>query len=749
MASRIRTLDFLPEIFKTTTNAQFLAATLDQLVAQPNIKKIQGYIGSKFGYGVNATDRYVTEPTKTRTDYQLDPGVIFLKENNSTAKDFISYPGIIDALSLEGGLTADNNRLFNSQFYSWDSFTNLDTIINFNQYYWLPEGPERVVVASNIVYNAENFIVQPEANYYLISSESLVNPSANPTLTLLRGGEYTFTVNQLTQFWIQGEPGVTGLSPTERNVQTRDVYGVTNNGATNGVVTFNVPQKNALDDFIFPGNNTVGVVSTLPFDQVNGAQVNEIGGIDGVTALAGLTVMFYNTGVPDESGDNADVSATFYTISLLGDIDNPQIQLTATSAIPTNQKITATYGFEWVNRNFYRSTIGVITLQPYNSAILDKLYYQDGTIPGRVGVINLIENNITNQINVETDILGKTNYTAKNGVVFTNGLKVIFQGDIYPESFNNVEFYVEGVGTAIELIPVTTLVSPGLFAAGSYIPYDTTPYDMSNYDSNLYIPINPDYITIARNSINRNAWSRSNRWFHIDVINATATYNNAPELVTEYTQLGNKAKRPIIEFYPNLKLFNSGAVGKNPIDFIDTKTTDAFTYVAGQPNYYPDTAGYTTANATIAPVTGAIIKTATATISLINQVVLDNTTGLHVNDTITFTGTAFGGISTSPTNNSNLYYVLEIVNSTNIIISATNQGTPVTVTSSSGSMSASVYPYSTTITAPSTDVFGLFTIGQYITDSTGLLPSITFITNVSTVSSNTVITVLLALQLHQ
>ena len=43
MASRIRILDFLPEIFKTKTNAQFLAATLDQLVAQPNIKRIQGY----------------------------------------------------------------------------------------------------------------------------------------------------------------------------------------------------------------------------------------------------------------------------------------------------------------------------------------------------------------------------------------------------------------------------------------------------------------------------------------------------------------------------------------------------------------------------------------------------------------------------------------------------------------------------------------------------------------------------------
>ena len=101
MATRIRTLNFLPEIFKTASNSQFLAATLDQLVAQPNTQKIQGYIGSKFGYGVNAKDYYVTEPTKTRTDYQLDPGVVFLKENDTTAKDFISYPGIIDTLKLQ------------------------------------------------------------------------------------------------------------------------------------------------------------------------------------------------------------------------------------------------------------------------------------------------------------------------------------------------------------------------------------------------------------------------------------------------------------------------------------------------------------------------------------------------------------------------------------------------------------------------------------------------------------------------
>jgi hypothetical protein len=774
MATRIRTLNFLPEIFKTPTNSQFLQATLDQLVAEPNTKKIEGYVGSKFGYGVNAKDYYVTEPTKVRTDYQLDPGVAFLKENDTTATDFISYPGIIDSLKLEGALTDNNNRLFNSQFYSWDSFTNLDKIINFNQYYWLPTGPERVVVSTDIVYNSAAYVVQSLPNEYLISSETLTTPSSNPSLTLLRGGTYTFTVNQTTQFWIQGEPGVTGYSLTQHNVQTRDVYGVENNGARNGVVTFTVPQKDALNEYNFPVGPAIGVVSNLPFSQVNGALVNTIGGIDGVTALDGLTVMFYNTGVPDEvayanqfydqttydqdggvtynastdfpgssvfndnyeGGYYTTVNQNFYTIKLIGDQANPQIQLTPAGPIPNNQKIIPLYGTEYANRGFYRNSIGTISLIPYNSAILDRLYYQDGSSPNKVGILKIVDSNVTNTLDILTQILGKKQYTAPNGVVFTNGLKVLFQGAIYPESYNNVEYYVEGVGTAIELIPVTTLVTPGLFSEGTYIPYDTLSYDVGNYDSSLNIPVEQDYITIARNAINKNAWSRSNRWFHIDVINATAKYNNSPDLVTQLATLNNKAKRPIIEFYPNLRLFNSGVYGKAPIDFIDTRNTDAFSQVVGQPNYYPDVAGYTTYNATIAPVTGAITtKTATATTAISNEITLSNATGVHINDTIVFGGTVFGGIASGTT-----YYITNIVGS-NITVSTTKQGTNVSLTTSSGSMTTSIYPYSTTITIPTADVSGSFNVGQYISDSTNLLPLITFVTDVTVVGTDTIITV--------
>ena len=698
MATRIRTLNFLPEIFKTTTNSQFLNATLDQIVDQPNTKRIEGYIGSRFGYGVNAKNYYVTEPTKTRTDYQLDPGVVFLKKDTGTSQDFISYPGIIDGLELEGALTGDNNRLFNSQFYSWDSFTNLDKIINFNQYYWIPEGPEAVTVSTETVYNATDYIITSTPNGYLVTATGQSQGSTNPTITLLRGGTYSFNVSQNSQFWIQGMPGVTGYDPTQPNVQTRDVLGVDNNGAEVGVVTFNVPFKNAQDQYDFPGNNRVDVVSTLPFDQVNGVLVSSLeNGIDGITSLEGLTLMFYNTGIQSlvdagefeigstytintigttdftligatsntigesfiatgigagngtaivltgyvskfydtttydeetsssvspnggapytppgnitnfanyEGGYYTDISATFYTITYEGDPTNPVIRLVDSGTIPFEERITANFGTEYISKTFYRNTSDGINLIPYLSSLLDTLYYQDGTSNNKVGKIRLISSNTTNRIDVVTDIIGKTNYTSPNGVVFTNGLKVIFSGEIYPASYENVRFYVEGVGTAIELIPVTDLIAPEPFTSGTYIPYDTTPYDIGNYDVNLYIPVTPDYITIARNSIDKNAWSRSNRWFHIDVIDATASYNNNPELISLYATSDNKAKRPIIEFYPNLRMFDSGVVGKPPIDFIDFRTTDAANQVAGQENYYPDVEVYTSYTAIIAGVVG-------------------------------------------------------------------------------------------------------------------------------------------------
>ena len=720
--ARIRTLDFLPEIFQTPTNSEFLAATLDQLVNPPETLKIQGYVGSKLGYGINATNKYVVEPTKTRTDYQLEPGVVFTKKDESIAKDAIGYTGILDSIGLDGGITDNNSQLFESQFYSWDSFVDLDKLINYNQYYWLPEGPPAVTISNSTVFLSDNFVVLDLPNSYNIFRQGSTSSATNPTLTLLRGGTYNFAVNQDTQFWIQGEPGVTGFPSTQPNLSTRNIFGVSNTGAQQGVVTFNVPNKDAQNEYNFPATTNVDLVSNAPFSQINGKRLAELAnGIDGVTGINGLTVMFYNTGIENEIGyvssyfgeTNYDINSNlvdpiqvtisntagtlltltgvtndifkvtdpetgqsvfanptitfsspaiggvipgqvyyvnnlvgstqfsisetlggptlsfstqsglmpalvnqglyeegfyttvnqnFYRVEYVGNPNDPVLRLKPAGTIPSDTRINATFGTEFIGLGFFKNINGIIDLIPYVTANKDVLYYQDGTNPNKVGIIRLIENNVTNTLDVEADILGKKTYISNNGVTFTNGLKLSFNGDVIPRSYLTGEYYISGVGTAIELIPTSALVCPERFTSALYNPYGVEPYDESNYDRDLFVPIDKDYITIARNSISKNAWSRSNRWFHVDVIKATANYNDNAEIVNLLASQENKANRPILEFYPNLRLFQSGAVGKNPVDFFDVRQTDALSDVVGSKAYYPDVEVYTSYTSTINPV---------------------------------------------------------------------------------------------------------------------------------------------------
>ena len=272
--ARVRSVDFLPEIFQTPVNRQFLAATLDQLIQEPKFQKTQGFVGRRVGPGVNPEDRYVIEPTKTRNDYQLEPGVIGLEPGTNNINDVITYPGINDALRLQGAYTNNSDRLYTSEYYAWDPFVDFDKFVNYQQYYWLPSGPLDVDVSSSTVLATDNFAVTRANGTYTFSGVA----GTNPALTLLRGGSYTFQVAQndkqninfrvqnrgISAYLINYEPNptltlvrgntytftlsLTGLFPffiktlpSLGNINTYD-SGVTNNGASIGTVTFVVPQ---------------------------------------------------------------------------------------------------------------------------------------------------------------------------------------------------------------------------------------------------------------------------------------------------------------------------------------------------------------------------------------------------------------------------------------------------------------------------------------------------------------------------
>jgi hypothetical protein len=771
--AQVRTVDFLPEIFQTPVNTQFLAATLDQLVQEPQFVKTQGYVGQRVGPGVNPDDSYVVEPTASRTDYQLEPGVVLLKPNNTPwyqladteIADVITFPGINDSIALQGGYTNNSDRLYKSPYYCWDPFVDFDKMVNYNEYYWLPEGPNAVDVYASLIPTESAFNVTRDNGYYTFSGV----PGDNPILTLVRGGNYLFNVAQndvdtityrvtnqgnsfyvidylqnpaLTLvrgntyifnlnldgnypffiktklslgnidvfdegvtnngatfgtvtftvpqdapdtlyyisgtefnmngtfsivdatagtgpgFWIQAAPGVTGTMPGNPNISSRTVLGVTNNGADLGTVQFNVPQKNA-QSFYYNLNDlgNIGLVnSKIPFDQINNVFLEDFftthpHGIDGITDLNNKTMIFVGdaqtsgwfdvsqfdplvrttppyvsesisyddspydqqtyaqitdvivSGSPDPldgapgsydvlefaQSTPIDDSAIRYSIWMINyvtaDDGRQYIQLNSFKQVPTLSKMHVQYGNEWSNTQWYKDAVGYFQEVPLLTAAMDTLYYQDGLDPEMFGVIQLIDQKDNATLNVD-DIIGQKNYTSPNGIVFTNGLKVTLLGSVTPTSYQDNTYYVEGVGSSIQLLPVTNFVTPETYTQSLTIPYDSTPYDVGNYAATLNAPVIPDYLTINRSSPDLNPWSRSNRWFHIDVIRQSATYNNAPLAVDN----SFRAKRPILEFRGGTKLFDFGTEGKQPVNIIDLTQRDAFLNVEGQTSY--DVDGY-------------------------------------------------------------------------------------------------------------------------------------------------------------
>ena len=718
--ARVRSVDFLPEIFQTDANRQFLAATLDQLIQEPKFKKTQGFIGRSVGSGVNPNDRYVIEPNKTRADYQLEAGIVSLEPDTNRVRDVMTYPGILDAVSYQGGNATRPDRLFESQYYTWDPFVNWDTFINFSQYFWIPGGPTEVDVAATGVPATDNFAVDRASGVYTFSGLAGNNPTIdlvrggsytfevaqnnketvnyrvsnagtssyvidsqnNPVLTLTRGNTYVFTMNldgvypffiktapttglgnvynsgvtnngatvgQVTfvvpqdapdtlyyasstqsnmrgtitvddatagtgpGFWIQSAPGVNGRVPITPNISSRDVFGVTNNGEDLGTVTFNVPTKTAQDFYYgLPSIGTVDLITDLKFDQLNNVKVADFiatyGGIDGITELNGRTVVFSQPiSDPDLGGwyketlydplnrDNAlnglpgsydsllysetnvvplEQRFSVWQIDYVNDDGYVYIVLNSTQTVNNLEKFTIRYGNTWASTQWFKNDAGFFREIPLLTAAQDTLYYQDGTDPEIFGRIRLIEQAQSDTLFID-EILGKQSYTSPNGVAFTNGLKVVFRGQVEPAGYINQQYYISGVGTAIELLPVANFITPETYVVDGDDSTEATE------------PGKLDYLTIDRAALDLNAWSRSNRWFHIDVLNATAAYNNTEAVIDN----AFRAKRPIIEFRPGVRMFNMGTEGKQPVNIIDFEETDAFSNIEGSTGY--SVGGYT------------------------------------------------------------------------------------------------------------------------------------------------------------
>jgi hypothetical protein len=445
-------VNFLPDFYQTPANKKFLQATIDQLYQPGTITKTSGFIGRENAKASTGTDVYVESATTTRQNYQLEPGIT-IKDSLGNVTFFKDYQDYINQLNVFGANTKNHARLNKQELYSWDPHIDWDKFVNFQDYYWLPYGPDVVNIygqQQNAV-STYTVVIQSEGdvNEYLFTPNGL---DLNPTIKLYRGQTYKFNITSPANPFSIKTARLPGIA-------NRYNIGVSDHAVTDGVITFTVP------------------------------------------------------------------------------VDAPNL-----------------------------------------------LYYQSESDSYLGGAFEIYDYKEDSAINVTEEVLGKKTYTLSDGTVLSNGMKVAFKGNVLPEKYATGRFYVEGVGVAIKLIPESILEIISPYTTNESIEFSSTPFDTQPFDDATGFATLQDYVVINRASKDHNPWSRYNRWFHKDVITASAIYNkDTPNL--DQTA---RATRPIIEFQADLKLFNMGTSASIDIDLVDDFTKDLFSTIEGARGYNID-----------------------------------------------------------------------------------------------------------------------------------------------------------------
>lgn len=309
-------------------------------------------------------------------------------------------------------------------------------------------------------------------------------------------------------------------------------------------------------------------------------------------------------------GQQKEVEST-YTVQLVPEGDN-NAYLFSPNGLTRNPTLTLyrgqTYNFNIISPNnpfsfkslrssgeLDRYTEGVTQNSVTNGNITftvpvdapDVLFYVsevDINVGGLIKVYDIIDNSY---LDIDNDILGKKEYITSFGLPLSNGMKLKFVGNVTPTKYSDGYWYVEGVGNAITLVSEKNLEILGKYSTDNSVLFDNESFDQTTFSGTSGASLSvkdKDYIVSNRASLDRNAWTRHNKWFHQDVIVKSAELAGVAVSLDQQ----QRAARPIIEFNAGLQLFNFGTFSKDNVDLIDNVTTDVFSTIEGSLGYNID-----------------------------------------------------------------------------------------------------------------------------------------------------------------
>jgi hypothetical protein len=186
-----KTVDFLPQVFKTDFNDKFLSASLDPWIQPGVLQKTVGYVGKRYGKTYRGSDVYLDDDDTLRSRYQLEPAVIYKK--NETVEKVYDYLDLKNILRFFGNTEDRDDKFSDQPHYSWNPPIDWDKFVNYREYFWVPTGPSPITVFGQSQSIVSTYKVRLGlTNTYIFTPDGLTN---NPTLTLYRGQTYKFVIN--------------------------------------------------------------------------------------------------------------------------------------------------------------------------------------------------------------------------------------------------------------------------------------------------------------------------------------------------------------------------------------------------------------------------------------------------------------------------------------------------------------------------------------------------------------------------
>ena len=189
----IKSINLLPEFLRTEKNSKFLASTIDQLIQKPQLERIDGYVGSTLTPTyVSTSDIYISETLPLRRNYQLEPALV-VKDSLGTVKDVIGIDDLTNEIAIKNGNVDNFDRLYRTEFFSYDPHIDWDKFVNYQEYYWLVNGPSTVSITGTQLNSDSTFSVTDNelGTSFVFSPDSFTE---DPLIVLYRGNTYTFNI---------------------------------------------------------------------------------------------------------------------------------------------------------------------------------------------------------------------------------------------------------------------------------------------------------------------------------------------------------------------------------------------------------------------------------------------------------------------------------------------------------------------------------------------------------------------------